>query len=70
MKVTNDSAPLFLRRPVLPDMLQSTQVQGEPADPRTTNLVTSLFTTAFNFGGCPRPPGAVKRFKHHQRFIY
>jgi MFS family permease len=41
--------------PVLPDMLQSTQVQGEPTDPRTTNLVTSLFTTAFNFGGFVGP---------------
>lgn len=37
--------------PVLPDMLQSTQQPGQPPDPHTTNLVTSLFTTAFNAGG-------------------
>ena len=36
---------------MLPDMLDSAAMGGGPQDEHTTNLVTSIFTTAFNAGG-------------------
>eukprot|EP01052_Picozoa_sp_SAG31_P038418 SAG31_NODE_5129_length_2724_cov_2.380571_2_plen_131_part_00 len=46
---------------MLPDMLDSAASSGTiPADEHTTNLVTSIFTTAFNAGGIVGPVvGAV-----------